>query len=121
MAIEKKFSTIHLQKHDLEVNWLQVPSFIPKNGELIIYDPEVDAEGIVLKDSNGKELLPEGRTAPYMYSRIKIGDGINTLVNLPFNNGNYLLLNDLVTNEPYQLYVSNGSLSLSKVDLKTNI
>ena len=60
-------------KHDLEVNWLNNPSFVPLQGELIIYDCEVDTDGNTLE-------LPSNRTAPYAYERIKIGDGF-TLVN----------------------------------------
>lgn len=53
-----------VHKHDTEENWLKATNFIPKQGELIIYD--VDDK--------------------YNYERMKIGDG-NTLVNdLPFSN-----------------------------------
>lgn len=51
-----------INKHDIEANWLKAENFIPKQGEIIIYDI----------DDN------------YNYTRIKIGDG-KTLVNLlPF-------------------------------------
>ena len=53
-----------VHKHDTEENWLKAINFIPKQGELIIYDV----------DNN------------YNYERMKIGDG-KTLVNdLPFSN-----------------------------------
>lgn len=53
-----------VHKHDTEENWLKATNFIPKQGELIIYDV----------DNN------------YNYERMKIGDG-KTLVNdLPFSN-----------------------------------
>ena len=64
------------QKHDLEVNWLAHP-IVPLQGELIIYDIEIDSAGQALT-------LPEGRTEPYTYARVKIGDGINTTTDLPF-------------------------------------
>lgn len=49
-------------KHDVETNWLKATNFIPKDGELIIYDA----------DEN------------YSYPRIKVGDGIKTINALGF-------------------------------------
>ena len=49
-------------KHDTEQNWNAVVNFIPKQGEIIIYDI----------DEN------------YSYERLKIGDGIQTVNNLKF-------------------------------------
>ena len=60
--IEKELRTRITQKHDIEVNWEKAINFIPKKGELIVYDP----------DEN------------YDYSRVKIGDGISTVNELPF-------------------------------------
>lgn len=51
-----------MHKHDSEVNWNKATNFIPKEGELIIYDI----------DNN------------YSYPRVKIGDGKTTVINLPF-------------------------------------
>lgn len=92
---EKLVKTRIVNKHDLEVNWLKATSFIPKQGELIIYDIEVDANGNVLtvSDGNGgqKPVVPitdsEGtviRTTPYTYERCKIGDGKTAVTDLPF-------------------------------------
>ena len=81
---DKKLKTRIQLKHDLEVNWNKADSFIPMAGELIIYDIEVDADGNIVKDSEGKNLLPEGRTTPYDYARFKIGNGIDNPENLPF-------------------------------------
>ena len=53
-----------IHKHDTEVNWVKAENFIPKQGEIIIYDA----------DSN------------YNYERIKIGDGTTNVNNLPFIN-----------------------------------
>jgi hypothetical protein len=64
-------------KHDLEVNWLNNPSFVPLQGELIIYDCEVDTDGNTLE-------LPSNRAAPYTYERLKIGDGFTLVNDLPF-------------------------------------
>ena len=53
-----------VHKHDIEENWLKATNFIPKQGELIIYD--VDNE--------------------YNYERMKIGDGKTNVNLLPFEN-----------------------------------
>ena len=79
--LEKRIRSRSIQKHDLEVNWIKATGFIPYKGELIIYDIEVD------KDGNTLELPTDeiyGRTEPYTYERIKIGDGINFVTDLPF-------------------------------------
>jgi hypothetical protein len=49
-------------KHDIESNWNRAETFIPKQGEIIIYD--IDNS--------------------YSYERFKIGDGVTTVGNLPF-------------------------------------
>lgn len=60
---EKTLNNIRIvHKHDTEENWLKATNFIPKQGELIIYDI----------DKN------------YNYERMKIGDGINLVNDLPF-------------------------------------
>ena len=50
------------QKHDTEVNWTKAANFIPKVGEIIVYD----------------------RDGLMDFERIKIGDGETTVNNLPF-------------------------------------
>ena len=62
MSIEKNMNTRIQHKHDIEANWNKALNFIPKKGELIVYDP----------DEN------------YNYSRVKIGDGIRKVNDLPF-------------------------------------
>lgn len=59
---EQIFNTRIIHKHDTEANWSKATNFIPKQGELIVYD--IDSE--------------------HNYSRIKIGDGVKTVINLPF-------------------------------------
>lgn len=59
---EQIFNTRIQQKHDIEANWLNANNFIPKQGELIIYDAD---------EKNS-------------IARIKIGDGENFINNLPF-------------------------------------
>lgn len=51
-------------KHDTETNWNNVPSFVPLQGEMIVYDV----------DDN------------YNYERFKVGDGETTIAALPFLN-----------------------------------
>ena len=60
--IEKNIKSRIQHKHDSEAKWNTMVTFIPMQGELIIYD----------KDNN------------YSYERFKIGDGVTTVVNLPF-------------------------------------
>ncbi len=62
MANEKNINSRIQQKHDIEENWLKAINFIPKAGEVIIYDP----------DGN------------YSYARMKIGDGTTIVTSLPF-------------------------------------
>lgn len=75
----KEIFTRIINKHDLEVNWLANGDFVPLNGELIIYDSEISADGAILD-------LPANRTVPYTYSRLKVGNGYNTINDLPFVN-----------------------------------
>lgn len=59
---EKQINGRIVHKHDIEANWNKAINFIPKNGEIIIYDP----------DSN------------YSYARVKVGDGTTKVTSLPF-------------------------------------
>lgn len=89
----KAVTTRIQHKHDLEVNWLKAVNFVPMQGELIIYDTEVDANGQTLT-------LPTGRTTPYTYERFKIGDGKTTVSNLNFaasSEADLRLVEDLYT------------------------
>lgn len=74
---EQSLSARIIYKHKLEADWQNATEFKPKAGEFVIYDPEIDADGNILK-------MPEGRTVPYTTTRIKVGDGNNTLEKLPF-------------------------------------
>lgn len=62
MATEKTLKTRVVLKHDTEANWNKATTFIPLKGEVIIYDPD----------------------NAHTYSRQKIGDGVKTVVALPF-------------------------------------
>ena len=52
------------QKIDTEANWLKAVNFIPNKGEIIIYEKD----------------------ASHTYDRIKIGDGVSNVNDLPFSN-----------------------------------
>ena len=65
---EKNLNSRIINKHDIEANWVKATNFIPKQGEIIVYD----------KDDN------------YNYPRVKIGDGVTTIVALPFIDDNTL-------------------------------
>lgn len=58
----KELNSRIIHKHDSASNWAKATNFIPKQGEIVVYD----------KDST------------YSYERFKIGDGVTTVNNLPF-------------------------------------
>lgn len=51
-----------VNKHDTEANWLKATTFVPMQGEVIVYDID----------------------ATHTYERMKIGDGKTLVKNLPF-------------------------------------
>lgn len=59
---EKNLNARIIHKHDIEENWLKATSFIPKQGEIIVYDVDTN----------------------YNYERLKIGNGETNVNNLPF-------------------------------------
>ena len=59
---EKTIKSRIVHKHDSETNWNRATNFVPKQGELIIYDTDTN----------------------YSYARVKIGDGITNVSLLPF-------------------------------------
>ena len=59
---EKNLNSRIVHKHDIEVNWSKATNFIPKIGEIIVYDPD------------------ENHAA----ARAKIGDGVKTVIELAF-------------------------------------
>lgn len=61
---ERELSSRIIHKHDLAENWEKATNFIPRQGELIVYD----------RDSN------------YTYERFKIGDGVTKVNDLSFTN-----------------------------------
>lgn len=73
MANEKTIKTRIQLKNDIEANWNKVNYFVPLKGEIIIYSAETR-----------NDELPTGRTEPYTFSRVKIGDGTTGVTALPF-------------------------------------
>ena len=59
---EKNIKTRIIHKHDTEENWNKATNFIPKQGEIIVYD--IDSS--------------------HSYERIKIGDGTTNVNSLPY-------------------------------------
>lgn len=51
-------------KNDSETNWNQAINFIPRKGEIIIYNADTE----------------------HPYPRFKVGDGTTTVIGLPFSN-----------------------------------
>lgn len=62
MATQKRINARIIPKHDIETNWNKAINFIPLKGEIIVYDV----------DEN------------YSYPRIKHGDGVTKVIDLPF-------------------------------------
>lgn len=60
--MQKEFASRVVHKHDIETNWNKATNFIPKQGEMIVYD---------IDDLHD-------------YERIKIGDGVTKVTELPF-------------------------------------
>ena len=59
---EKTIKSRIVHKHDSEANWNRATNFVPKQGELIIYDTDTN----------------------HSYARVKIGDGTTNVSLLPF-------------------------------------
>lgn len=78
---EKNIRARIVHKHDIAENWGKATSFIPKQGEIIVYDIDSD----------------------YNYERIKIGDGVQNVNALPFYAGSWEDLADKPFGESYSL------------------
>ena len=75
---EKNFNNVRIvHKHDTAENWSKANAFVPKQGELIIYDT----------DNN------------YAYERMKVGDGTTLVSDLPFIDESIVVSSDRVTHE----------------------
>ena len=90
---EKKMNARILHKHDTEANWNKATGFIPKEGELIIYDV----------DNNHSK------------PRFKVGDGKKSVIDLPFAGINLhgVEFKDNSMNIPYkENYDETGTIGL---------
>lgn len=67
MAAEKNITSRIQQRHDTAANWANATTFIPKKGEIVVYDAEYNTGGVQTQAV-----------------RFKIGDGSRTINNLPF-------------------------------------
>ena len=86
MSIEKNMNTRVQHKHDIEANWNKALNFIPKAGEIIIYDI----------DEN------------HNYPRIKVGDGVKIIANLKFIDAD--LATKTYVNTQIQTYIDEAIL-----------
>ena len=119
--IQKNIKSRIVNKHAIESDWLKATNFVPLQGELIIYDIEIDADGNTL-------VLPEGRTTPYTYERFKIGDGITNVNELPFANehthSEYITESELegkgYLTEHQSIKTINGESLVGKGDITTS-
>lgn len=101
---EKNIKSRIVHKHDLESNWILATNFIPKQGEIVVYD----------KDST------------YSYERFKIGDGVTAVSSLPFADdhkvdkvsGKGLSTNDYTTLEKEKLAGIEAGANKTEVDSK---
>lgn len=85
MAIEKEINARIQNKHDIATNWNDAADFIPKAGEFIVYDADVESTS---------------------YPRVKIGDGYSKINSLPFIDDHLL---EAISNIP--IYSSKAAVS----------
>ncbi len=73
--------------HDTQSNWERAVGFVPKRGEIVIYDKDI----------------------VHNYSRIKVGDGVTAINDLPFVIDS--ALDQLFTSESGILYCDGGNIT----------
>ena len=97
---EKTIKTRIIHKHDTEENWNKAINFIPKQGEIIVYDVD----------------------ATHAYERFKIGDGVTNVNSLPFSYShidNYYYFDDI---ESMVTAINNNTFSEdNKEQLSTSV
>ena len=93
---EKIIKTRIIHKHAKESEWKTATNFIPKNGELIIYDND----------------------STYNYKRLKIGDGVTKVNSLSFIDGDIRTRLTDLTND-FESF--NESITAIIADLQTQI
>ena len=83
MVLSSRF----IHTHDIEDNWNKCTTFIPNCGEMIVYDPDDKHE----------------------YARFKIGDGKNTIINLPFATSE--MTDSIITIRDNVCYIDGGRIT----------
>lgn len=86
-------------KNDTEDSWNKAVNFVPKQGELIIYNAE-----------------PNSTDEARLFPRFKVGDGITTVVNLPFST--HEIIKQYATFNDFPLVGKVGNLY---IDLSTHL
>ena len=76
-----------IQIHDTEANWLKAVSFVPRLGEIVVYDIDVN----------------------HSTERFKIGDGTTLVNDLPFTIDKSI--KDLFNSEDEVFYIDSGRIS----------
>lgn len=94
--MDKKIKSRLIHKHDIEANWLKATNFIPLAGEEVVYEA----------DEN------------HNYPRIKIGDGVTPVTDLPFLLDNSVLSieQELSTTEQEQARENIGAAAESEAE-----
>ena len=93
---EKTIKSRIIHKHDTEENWDKATNFIPKNGELIIYDKD----------------------ATHAYKRIKIGDGVTNVKLLGFLDDN---VNSIISELTNNFETFNETINETIEEIQTQI
>ena len=76
-------------KHDYEVNWIKAVDFVPLKGEIIIYDAETEELfASQYADLTDEQKATIRRSEAITYVRTKIGNGVDTVTDLPFYSSN---------------------------------
>lgn len=78
-TVNKALNTRVQHKNDIEANWIKAVNFQPLLGEIIVYRAETESDELP-KDITDQPI----RTERITYPRIKIGDGVNKINDLPF-------------------------------------
>lgn len=118
MASIKNLKGTIIHRHDTAINWQKnAPNFVPKKGELIIFDADIDESGnLVTTGYDGAGVTVE----PSEEVRLKIGDGNKNIIELPYIEGfdeqelqEYLDLNEYIKNTDYATKDKGGTVKIN--------
>lgn len=59
MSEKKSIGARIIHTHDVESNWMAAKNFVPRLGELIVYDPDILNEKVRFKFGDGKTTVNE--------------------------------------------------------------